>query len=69
MVPVTLFRSDGQLGVLPSDELEDFPLCTPAHGTAYDIAGKGIADVGASREAVLLAARMARRSAGLSVAA
>lgn len=39
-----------------------FPLCTPAHGTAYDIAGKGIADVGASREAVLLAARMARRA-------
>ncbi|MBB6305207.1 4-hydroxythreonine-4-phosphate dehydrogenase PdxA [Rhizobium leucaenae] len=38
-----------------------FPLCTPAHGTAYDIAGKGIADVGASREAVLLAARMASR--------
>jgi 4-hydroxythreonine-4-phosphate dehydrogenase len=38
-----------------------FPLCTPAHGTAYDIAGKGIADVGASREAVLLAARIASR--------
>ncbi|EJC64346.1 pyridoxal phosphate biosynthesis protein [Rhizobium leguminosarum bv. viciae WSM1455] len=38
-----------------------FPLCTPAHGTAYDIAGKGIADVGASREAILLAARMAIR--------
>ncbi len=38
-----------------------FPLCTPAHGTAYDIAGRGIADVGASREAVFLAARMAER--------
>ncbi|WEX12000.1 4-hydroxythreonine-4-phosphate dehydrogenase PdxA [Chelativorans sp. AA-79] len=36
-----------------------FPLCTPAHGTAYDIAGRGIADIGASREAVLLAVRMA----------
>lgn len=46
-----------------------FPLCTPAHGTAYDIAGKGIADVGASREAVLLAARMARRAAALKAAA
>ncbi|MGV1756825.1 4-hydroxythreonine-4-phosphate dehydrogenase PdxA [Rhizobium sp. A22-96] len=45
-----------------------FPLCTPAHGTAYDIAGKGIADVGASREAILLAARMARRAASLSAA-
>jgi 4-hydroxythreonine-4-phosphate dehydrogenase len=38
-----------------------FPICTPAHGTAYDIAGKGIANVGAARAAVLLAARMAPR--------
>ena len=36
-----------------------FPICTPAHGTAYDIAGKGIANVGASRDALLLAIRMA----------
>ena len=36
-----------------------FPICTPAHGTAYDIAGRGIADINASREAILLAARMA----------
>ena len=46
-----------------------FPLCTPAHGTAYDIAGKGVADVGASREALLLAARMAKKAAALSAAA
>lgn len=39
-----------------------FPLCTPAHGTAYDIAGKGIANIGASREAIFLAARMASRT-------
>jgi 4-hydroxythreonine-4-phosphate dehydrogenase len=39
-----------------------FPICTPAHGTAYDIAGKGIANVGAARAALLLAARMARES-------
>ena len=32
-----------------------FPICTPAHGTAYEIAGQGIANLGASREA--LAAR------------
>ena len=38
-----------------------FPICTPAHGTAYDIAGKGIANVGAARAALLLAARMAQR--------
>jgi 4-hydroxythreonine-4-phosphate dehydrogenase len=36
-----------------------FPICTPAHGTAYDIAGRGIANIGATRAALLLAARMA----------
>ena len=36
-----------------------FPICTPAHGTAYEIAGKGIANIGASKAALLLAARMA----------
>ena len=40
-----------------------FPICTPAHGTAYDIAGRGIASVGASKAAVLLAAEMAGRPA------
>jgi 4-hydroxythreonine-4-phosphate dehydrogenase len=39
-----------------------FPICTPAHGTAYDIAGKGVANVGAARAALLLAARMASRA-------
>jgi len=37
-----------------------FPICTPAHGSAYDIAGKSVANLGASRAAVLLAAKMAR---------
>jgi 4-hydroxythreonine-4-phosphate dehydrogenase len=37
-----------------------FPVCTPAHGTAYDIANRGIADIGASEQALLLAARLAR---------
>ncbi|SUE62665.1 4-hydroxythreonine-4-phosphate dehydrogenase 2 [Roseomonas gilardii subsp. rosea] len=36
-----------------------FPICTAAHGTAYDIAGKGIAHPGAMRNALLLASRMA----------
>lgn len=36
-----------------------FPVCTPAHGTAYDIAGKGSADLGATREAMRVATRMA----------
>ena len=39
-----------------------FPICTPAHGSAYDIAGKGIASLGASKAAVLLAAKMARKN-------
>src|SRR4029078_2295274 len=38
-----------------------FPICTPAHGTAYDIAGQGIASVGASHAALLLAAGMAQK--------
>ena len=38
-----------------------FPICTAAHGTAYDIAGRGIAHPGAMRNAVLLAVRMAAR--------
>jgi 4-hydroxythreonine-4-phosphate dehydrogenase len=41
-----------------------FPICTPAHGTAYDIAGRGIASIGASRAALLLAAEMAGAAAG-----
>ena len=39
-----------------------FPICTPAHGTAYEIAGKGVANLGATREALLLAIRMAHDS-------
>lgn len=38
-----------------------FPICTPAHGTAYEIAGKGIANTGAGEQALLLAASIARR--------
>ncbi|WP_442504137.1 4-hydroxythreonine-4-phosphate dehydrogenase PdxA [Marinivivus vitaminiproducens] len=49
-------RGVTMLGGLP------FPICTPAHGTAYDIAGKGIANIGATRAALLLAARMAERA-------
>jgi len=39
-----------------------FPICTPAHGTAYDIAGRGIANLGAPRAAVLLGAAVALRA-------
>ena len=39
-----------------------FPITTPAHGTAYEIAGRGIANLGATRAALMLAADMARRT-------
>ena len=34
------------------------PITTPAHGTAYDIAGKGLANLGAMRNAFALACKM-----------
>lgn len=39
----------------------DVVFTTPAHGTAFDIAGKGVADPGAMRRALELAAALARR--------
>ena len=39
------------------------PITTPAHGTAFDIAGRGIARVDALREAYRTACRMARQRA------
>jgi 4-hydroxythreonine-4-phosphate dehydrogenase len=64
---VTMYHDQGQialkllgfsrgvtvLGGLP------FPVATPAHGTAFDIAGKGVADVGPTLEAFRIACRMA----------
>jgi 4-hydroxythreonine-4-phosphate dehydrogenase len=46
-----------------------FPLVTPAHGSAYDIAGKGIAHPGATLNAMAIAARMGAARAALSAAA
>jgi 4-hydroxythreonine-4-phosphate dehydrogenase len=42
------------LGGLP------MPVTTPAQGTAYDIAGKGVADPASLVEALRLAAKMVR---------
>ncbi|MCK0167059.1 4-hydroxythreonine-4-phosphate dehydrogenase PdxA [Jannaschia sp. S6380] len=39
-----------------------FPIVTPAHGTAYDIAGHGVADTGATLAALDLGLRLAGRS-------
>lgn len=41
----------------------DIIFTTPAHGTAFDIVGKGVASTGALENAVRLAARLARRQA------
>jgi 4-hydroxythreonine-4-phosphate dehydrogenase len=38
-----------------------FPRTSPDHGTALDIAGKGVADPSSMKEAILLAVRLAQR--------
>ncbi|MBI3706519.1 MAG: 4-hydroxythreonine-4-phosphate dehydrogenase PdxA [Proteobacteria bacterium] len=68
---LTMFHDQGQiamkllgfergvtlLGGLP------VPICTPAHGTAYDIAGKGVADATATHCAFMQACIMGRARA------
>lgn len=66
----TMYHDQGQIAIklMGFDEGVTFiggykvPVCTPAHGTAYDIAGRNVANVGASKAAMLLAARLARQS-------
>jgi len=41
-----------------------FPITTPAHGSAYDIAGQGVASANATRRALTLAADLAARLRG-----
>ena len=63
---VTMYHDQGQIamklmgferGVTVQGGLP-IPITTPAHGTAYDIAGQGKANVGAMRNAFRLACRM-----------
>ena len=63
---VTMYHDQGQIaiklmgfskGVTVQGGLP-IPITTPAHGTAYDIAGKGVADVNAMANAFAIAARM-----------
>ncbi|TNY43323.1 4-hydroxythreonine-4-phosphate dehydrogenase PdxA, partial [Streptococcus pyogenes] len=67
---VTMYHDQGQIaiklmgferGVTVAGGLP-IPVATPAHGTAFDIAGKGIANVGATRQAFDLLVRMARNA-------
>lgn len=41
-----------------------FVLATPSHGTAFDIAGQGVADPGPMRQALVLAERLAEQRSG-----
>jgi 4-hydroxythreonine-4-phosphate dehydrogenase len=67
---LTMYHDQGQIAMKLMGFFEGvvyfaglpFPLTTPAHGTAYEIAGQGKADIGANRAAVLLAGRMAKRA-------
>lgn len=63
---VTMYHDQGQIalkllgfdrGVTVQGGLP-VPVATPAHGTAFDIAGQGVADVGATRAAFDIACRM-----------
>ena len=65
---VTMYHDQGQIaikllgfdrGVTVAGGLP-IPVATPAHGTAFDIAGRNEANVGATRQAFDLLARMAR---------
>ncbi len=65
---VTMYHDQGQIaiklmgferGVTVAGGLP-IPVVTPAHGTAFDIAGKGIAHVGATRQAFELLVRMTK---------
>ena len=55
-----------QRGVTVTAGLE-IPFATPAHGTAFDIVGKGIATTGALEHAVRLCARLAAARQGKAV--
>ena len=65
---LTMFHDQGQIamklmgferGVTVPGGLP-MPITTPAHGTAYDIAGQGVANAGAMRNAFLLACEFGR---------
>lgn len=68
---VTMYHDQGQIamkllgferGVTVQGGLP-MPITTPAHGTAYDIAGRGVANDGAMKNAFKLACDMARGAA------
>ncbi|MFF5987343.1 4-hydroxythreonine-4-phosphate dehydrogenase PdxA [Prauserella flavalba] len=66
---LTMYHDQGQIamkllgfdgGVTVAGGLR-IPICTPAHGTAFDVVGKGVANTGSIRNAFDLAVRIAER--------
>ncbi|ODC02795.1 4-hydroxythreonine-4-phosphate dehydrogenase [Terasakiispira papahanaumokuakeensis] len=63
---VTMYHDQGQIAIKLLGFMEGvtvqgglpIPITTPAHGTAFDIAGQGKANVGPTRNAFLIACRM-----------
>ncbi len=74
---VTMYHDQGQIamklmgfsrGITVQGGLP-IPILTPAHGTAFDIAGQGVANVSATQQAFELACRMATERMNRAVAA
>ena len=74
---VTMYHDQGQIamklmgferGVTVQGGLP-IAITTPAHGTAYDIAGKGVANIGAMQNAFALACKMGMSQRSARVAA
>ncbi|MBD3897090.1 4-hydroxythreonine-4-phosphate dehydrogenase PdxA [Halomonas sp. ML-15] len=65
---VTMYHDQGQIAIKLLGFMEGvtvqgglpIPIATPAHGTAFDIAGQGKANVGPMRNAFVIASRMGR---------
>ncbi len=66
-VVVTMYHDQGQIamklmgfqfGVTVTGGMP-YPIATPAHGTAFDIAGRGVANIDATERAVMIASKMA----------
>ena len=63
----TMYHDQGQIAIKLMDFQSGvsvlaglpYPITTPGHGTAFDIAGKGLAKINAMEEAVIIAAKMA----------
>ncbi len=65
---VTMYHDQGQIAMklkgfqygVTVAAGQPYPITTPCHGTAFDIVGKGIANIDATEQAVKIAAKMAK---------